>query len=281
MSIAITGITGQVGGALARLLRAQGHAVRGVLRDRSKSAAWLAQGATVALADMADAGALTAAFTGADHVFVLLPPNFDPSPGFPETRAIVAALDTALRATRPASIVCISTVGAQATQENLLSQLGLLERTLGELPLPITFLRPAWYLENVRWDLAPARATGVVPSFLQPVDRAIPMVATADVAAVAAELLLAPARGRRVVELEGPARISPDDLAGLLSHAVGRPVRMSAVPRARWHELLVSQGMRNPAPRIRMLDGFNDGWIDFASSPRKGTTTAAEVVQSL
>jgi hypothetical protein len=28
-----------------------------------------------------------------------------------------------------------------------------------------------------------------------------------------------------------------------------------------------SQGMRNPMPRIRMLDGFNEGWICFEGSP--------------
>src|SRR5260370_12157174 len=28
--------------------------------------------------------------------------------------------------------------------------------------LPITFLRPAWYMENAVWDLNPARDTGVI-----------------------------------------------------------------------------------------------------------------------
>jgi hypothetical protein len=38
---------------------------------------------------------------------------------------------------------------------------------------------------------------------------------------------------------------------------------MEAVPRESWEDLFRSQGMKNPIPRIRMLDGFNEGWIDF------------------
>ena len=38
---------------------------------------------------------------------------------------------------------------------------------------------------------------------------------------------------------------------------------MDAVPRETWEQLFRSQGMKNPTPRIRMLDGFNDGWIEF------------------
>jgi hypothetical protein len=42
--------------------------------------------------------------------------------------------------------------------------------------------------------------------------------------------------------------------------------------------------MRNPAPRIRMLDGFNAGWIEFHDGGRKaikGQTNAAAVVAAL
>jgi hypothetical protein len=40
-------------------------------------------------------------------------------------------------------------------------------------------------------------------------------------------------------------------------------VRIDAVPRESWGALFRSQGMRNPIPRIQMLDGFNEGWIVF------------------
>jgi NAD(P)H dehydrogenase (quinone) len=242
---------------------------------------WAQQGCEVALARMDDPDALRRAFAGAEAVFVLLPPNFDPSPGFTETRQFVAALRSSLEKARPGRIVCISAVGAQAREENLLSQLGILEQGLSDLVLPITFLRPAWYMENAVWDLKPARDTGVIQSFLQPLDKAIPMVATADVGRVAAELLREQWQGHRVVELEGPRRISPNDIAASFARLLNRSVRASIVARNTWEALFRSQGMKNPTPRIRMLDGFNEGWLAFEHDTRKGRVELDTVLRTL
>ena len=187
---AITGITGKVGGAAARSLLSAGRRVRAVVRDADKGRFWSDLGCEVAIAEMEDAQALTRAFTDVTGVFVLPPPSFDPEPGFPEARTVISAVRRALDATRPAKIVCLSTIGAQAAQSNLLSQRTLMEEALSTLPLPITFLRPAWFMENLSWDVAQARDQGVISCFLQPLDKAMPMVATADVGRVAAELLL-------------------------------------------------------------------------------------------
>lgn len=280
---AITGITGQVGGAVARALIDNGQQVRAVVRDAEKGAAWARKGCEVAVADLDDVAALKKAFAGAEGVFFLLPPVFDPSPDFGEARHVIAAVREALDAARPAKVVSLSTIGAQALQPNLLQQHQLQEKSLGTLPLPITFLRAAWFMENAAWDVAPARTTGVIPSFLYPLDKPVPMVATEDIGRVAAELLQETWQGRRVVELEG-ARLSPNDVAAAFARVLGRDVRMDAVPRATWEALFRSQGMKNPVPRAQMLDGFNEGWIDFegnASSTRKGTVSLDTVLQAL
>jgi uncharacterized protein YbjT (DUF2867 family) len=104
---AVTGITGKVGGVVARTLLAAGKDVRAVVRDAGKAAAWNGRGCKTALAEMNDVHALQQAFAGVEAVFVLLPPNFDPAPGFPESRRIIAALNRALETTRPARVVCI------------------------------------------------------------------------------------------------------------------------------------------------------------------------------
>ena len=89
------------------------------------------------------------------------------------------------------------------------------------------------------------------------------MVATANVGRVAAELLQEAGTGQRVVELEGPSRTAPRDVAATFERILGHPVRVGAVPRETWASLFQSQGMRYPMPRIQMLEGFNEGWIDF------------------
>jgi uncharacterized protein YbjT (DUF2867 family) len=281
---AITGITGKVGGVVARLLLASGHDVRAVVRDEAKGAAWAKQGCEVAIADVNDVDALQQAFSGTEGVFVLLPPNFDPSPGFPESRKAIATLRAALAAAKPAKVVVLSTIGAQATQSNLLSQLGIMEQELGTLPMPVAFLRAAWFMENAAWDVTPARESGIVPSFLQPLDKPVPMVATADIGQVAKELLLDSWTGRRVIELEGATRITPNDIAETFTRLLGRKVSMQIVPRDTWEDLFRSQGMKNPLPRIQMIDGFNEEWIRFeggSAESRKGRVSLDTVIRGL
>jgi uncharacterized protein YbjT (DUF2867 family) len=124
----------------------------------------------------------------------------------------------------------------------------------------------------------------VIHSFLQPIDKAWPMVAARDVGRAAAKLLQEAWSGVRVVDLEGPRRLSPNDLAAAFAHVLGRPVRAVPVPRDSWETLFRSQGMHHPTPRMRMLDGFNEGWIRFADNGRgalKGETDAAQVIAEL
>jgi uncharacterized protein YbjT (DUF2867 family) len=281
---AITGITGKVGGALARALLADIRPVRAVVRDLEKGRFWAAQGCEIAQAAMEDPASLTAAFTGADGVFILPPSEFDPAPGFPEARAVIATVKAALESARPNKVLCLSTIGVQATKSNLLTQRTLMEQALRELPMAITFLRPGWFMENAAWDVASARDQGMIASFLQPLDKLVPMIATADIGQVASELLQQTWTGKRVVELEGPKRVSPQDLGATFAQILGHDVHVEAVPRETWQTLFESQGMRHPLPRMEMLDGFNEGWIDFEGGQAntiKGKVQLRTVLQEL
>jgi uncharacterized protein YbjT (DUF2867 family) len=281
---AITGISGKVGGALAATLLEMGQPVRAVVRNPRNGTQWAERGCGVAIAAMTDADALGRAFEGAEGVFILPPSEFDPAPGFPEAREVIDAVMSALTRARPRKVVCLSTIGAQAEQVNLLTQRTLMEKALGTLSIPVAFLRPGWFMENAAWDVPSARDEGVIRSFLQPLDKAIPMVATDDVGRVAAHLLLEDWQGARVVELEGPSRVSPDDIAKAFSQILGKPVHAEAVERESWGALFKSQGMKDPMPRIQMLDGFNEGWIDFeghGDAIIKGRVELSAVVRKL
>jgi NAD(P)H dehydrogenase (quinone) len=66
--------------------------------------------------------------------------------------------------------------------------------------------------------------------------------------------------------------------------ANGRRVRAEAVPRETWESLFISQGMKNPTLRIQMLDGFNEGRIEFETGKtgsRKGKVALETVLQKL
>jgi NAD(P)H dehydrogenase (quinone) len=279
----VTGITGNVGGEVARRLLAAHLPVRGIVRDVRKGATWAERGCEPCSADINDAAALSNAFRGAEGVFILVPPNFDPSPDFREAIATAAALSSALEVARPKKVVYLSTIGAQASRSNLLSQHTIIEQALRKLPVPITFLRPGWFMENSAWEVAPAK-NGVISCFLQPLDKPVPMVATSDVGRVAAELLQETSNGHSVVELEGPHRVSPNEIAATFAKLLGHPVKAEAVPRDTWESLFKSQEMKNPTPRIQMLDGFNEGWIEFErgeAGSRKGNVALETVLRKL
>jgi NAD(P)H dehydrogenase (quinone) len=280
----ITGITGKVGGILARKLLEAGQPVRAVVRDGTKGLVWANKGCEVAIAEMEDAKALAKAFAGSEAVFILPPPEFDPEPGYPEAQKVINSVATALKAARPDRVLCLSTIGADASENNLLTQHTMMEEVLSGLSMPVTFLRPGWFLENSLWDIASARHEGVIRSFLIPADRPITMVATEDIGRIAAELIQQAWYGKRVVELEGPAPVSPNDLAKAFANALGHPVRVEIELRETWETLFRGQGMKNPLPRMRMLDGFNEGWIDFPGNgdlALMGTVSADTVIESL
>jgi NAD(P)H dehydrogenase (quinone) len=280
---AVTGITGKVGGQVARDLLAKGHEVRAIVRTRAKGEEWAALGCEITIASMDEAAALAEAFRDMEGVFLMTPPNYDPESGFPDTQRNAAAIREAIEESHPGKIIFLSTVGAQVAEPNLLNNSGITETMLRTVSVPVAFLRAAWFMENATWDVDAAK-TGVVHSFLQPLDHRIPMVATEDIAQTAADLLNETWEGTRVVELEGPERYSADDVAAALAGALGTPVRNEVVPRATWEDLFRTQGMQNPLPRVRMLDGFNEGWIEFEFGPdgsRKGSTTLEAALRSL
>ena len=280
---AITGITGKVGAAVARSLLSADQSVRAVVRDRGKGIAWAQLGCDLAVAELSDTAALTAAFEGTAGVLVLLPPVFDPAPGFPEASGVIESVRAAVTRAKPERVVALSTIGADAPHPNLLNVLGRMEEVLSSLPMPVTFLRAAWFMENAAWDVSSAKA-GLIQSYLQPLDRAFPMISSDDVGRAAAALLQERWDGKRVVELEAAQRISPNAVAAAFAKALGHAVRSEVVPRDRWESSFRAQGMKNPTPRMQMIDGFNAGWIDFpdhGAHARKGSIGIDQAIATL
>ena len=78
--------------------------------------------------------------------------------------------------------------------------------------------------------------------------------------------------------------MTPNEIAATFAKLLGRPVRAEEVPRETWESLFKSQGMRNPTPRIKILDGFNDGWIELEdghAGSLKGSLALETVLQTL
>jgi NAD(P)H dehydrogenase (quinone) len=146
-----------------------------------------------------------------------------------ENRRMLAALTTSLQAAGVLKVVYVSSVGAQHDHGlGAIGKLHELEQTFGQLAIPTAAIRAAWFMENVQGLIGPARQSGLVPSLLSPPDRAIPMVATADIGQLAASTLLKTWAGPRVLELAGP--YSPHDVTAALSFLLDQHLRTVVVP---------------------------------------------------
>jgi uncharacterized protein YbjT (DUF2867 family) len=277
----VAGITGKVGGAAARLLLEEGHGVRALVRNPARAAEWVAKGVDVRQGDLNDAEALAAALEGVEGAFVMMPPNFAPQPGYPEAKAIVAALAEALDKAKPARVVALSSVGSEKTSGlGLITTTHLLEEGLKDLPCPTALVRAGSFIENALGGLDTAEATGVYYSFYQPIDRAVPTIATVDIGAEVAKLLTGSWSGKKIVELGSP--VTADEMAAGMGEVLGREVKAQAIPREQWAAIIEGFGM--PAGTTwayeEMLDSVNSGWIDFGVAGTEsvaGTTTPAEV----
>jgi uncharacterized protein YbjT (DUF2867 family) len=277
----IAGITGKVGGAAARRLLDEGHAVRALVRDPRKAAAWAERGVDVREGNLNDADAVAAALDGVAGAFLMLPPVMAPAPDHPEARALIDSFRPALHRAPPPRLVLLSSIGSERTSGlGLITSTHLLEQGLGELPFPVAIVRAGAFLENLAHGLERADATGFLDTFLAPTDRPVPMIATADIGAEVARLLAGGWSGRKVIELG--TRVSPDDAARAMGEALGRPVQARAIPRERWAATLEAMGLPpgGTGPYEEMEDAFNSGWIDFGvpgTEPVAGTTTPAQV----
>jgi NAD(P)H dehydrogenase (quinone) len=282
---AVMGITGNVGGAVANTLLQHGKKVRGIVRDDSKALAWKDKGVELVTANYDDH--LTAAFTGVEGVFCMIPPNMVPDPGFPDSVARIAAIKKAVLVAKPPRAVFLSSIGGEKSSGlGLVTTTHLLEEELGSTGVPSAFLRAGSFMENIVHSIPAARTTGKYFAFYQPLDHPFPLVATDDIGRIGAETLLQNWQGNRFIEVSGPTYYSSNDVAAALGKALDRAVTGVAVPRETWVDTLAQNGM--PADRsgayIEMTDSFNSRWIDFGAPGTehvKGTIDLVTVVKSL
>jgi uncharacterized protein YbjT (DUF2867 family) len=264
---AITGVTGHVGGAVARALLAAGAPVRAVVRDREKGRAWTEAGAEVAVADFADRAALTSAFHGCRGAFVMLPTvaTLDDA----GHRALADSIGAGVADSRIPHVVALSSVGADLPEgTGPIRWLHHLENRLRTTGTALTAIRSPHFQEKVETVLGAVLGEGVFP-VLGDADTPIEMVATRDVGAAAAEALLSPPRADEVVGLDAPA-YSERQVAAELAAVLGRPAQVVTIPRSGWLAALTDAGV--PAALAAELVELHAAEQDGLLQPRSDRT---------
>lgn len=284
---AILGATGNTGRIVAEALLAAGEEVRALVRSEDKGAALAAKGAEVRVVDVDDEASLRAGLAGARGAYLLLPPPDMSQGGFLASRAAVAKrIADAVAASELEHVVLLSSVGAQhAEGTGVIRSLHDAEARLLATGVPATFVRAAYFMENWGSVLPAAKGDGVLPQMLGDARAPVPMVATPDIGRIAAEALLEGPRAAGVVELEGPARYAPTDVAAAVRRRLGREVRAIDVPFEAQVPTFQSFGMSEDVASLftEMNRGIASGHVGFTDEGRhvRGTTTIDDVLGAL
>jgi uncharacterized protein YbjT (DUF2867 family) len=262
---AVAGVSGHTGKVVADTLQAKGQPIRVIVRDEKKGVSWKGRGAEVGLANLDDEAALARALSGTKGAYVLLPPDAATTDFFGSRAKMIEAIGrAAVRAGVP-HLVFLSSIGAHLPKGH--GPIGApyrAERRFETLGIGTTFVRAAYFLENYGGALAPARNDGVLPSFL-PTNFTHAVVATTDIGRTAAQALLDGPRGRRVIELSGPADVTPADIAAALTDLLGRSVKVVEAPLDAVVPAFMSFGMSQHMAEIyrEMYAGFIAGGITW------------------
>lgn len=281
--IAVMGASGNTGRGVAEALLARGDKVRALARDAGKLAPLAARGAEVAAGDAADATFLTRAFTGAEAVYTLIPPD----PRAPDFRAyqdrIGEATARALRDARVPRVVFLSSVGADVPSGNgPIAGLHAQEARLRALGVDVLMLRAGYFFENLHATLPLVKHQGINGGALGP-DVRIPMIATRDIGAAAAAAIGGrDFTGVAIRELLGPRDLGMAEATRILGRAIGKPdLAYVQFPYEAFEAALVQAGLSQDLARLygEMSRGFNEGRLRPVA-PRSAASTTPTTLES-
>jgi uncharacterized protein YbjT (DUF2867 family) len=224
-AVAVVGATGKVGHELAAQLLARGVPVRALGRNPEKLADLTARGAEPRSPDVHDVKAVAEALRGVHALFAMIPPNIGHAEPREDQRQVADAIAAGLQVARVRHVVTLSSLGADlAAGTGPIAGLRAMEERFNRVPgLNVVHLRAAYHYENLLASIPLIKSAGVNGGIIRP-DVPIPMVATRDIAAAAADLLSTLAfTGQRVMELPGPRDYTMAETARIIGAAIGRP----------------------------------------------------------
>lgn len=261
MTILVTGSTGTIGSQVLAFLDGHGAEVRALTRSPEKVD--FPADVTAVKGDLSEVDSVRAALDGVTTLF-LLAPNA-PDELTQAMLALNAARDMGVR-----GIVYLSVFkgGAYADVPHFASKMTV-ERMIEAYDLPVTILRPAYFMQNDMRQKDALLGGGV---YDMPVGtKGISMVDIRDIGEAAAKELLRRERAsvplpHEIYELVGPDALTGEALAALWSDVLGRPIRYGGDDLERLEQRLKAFGPAWLADdmKLMMRRYQNDGAVATA-----------------
>jgi uncharacterized protein YbjT (DUF2867 family) len=226
--ILVTGATGTIGADLVRRLADAGAPFRVMCRRPEQAADFGARGIDAVVGDFTDPDSLRAAVAGCEQLFLLPPVT-------PDLDLHAQATIEAARATGVRHVVKVSASDARLSSPvPWAAAHARADRHLADSGLAWTLLRATAFMDNLA-QTAPLVRHGLLPGTSR--DGATTWVATSDIAAAAARVLLDPTThggtgedGRDYL-LTGTAPLSYPAIAEVMTAELGHRVRYLHLPR--------------------------------------------------
>ena len=274
----ILGATGHTGSVIANVLLDMGKKVRVVGRDEKKLTPFVSRGAEAFAADVLDKEALCRAFDGAEAVYSLTPPNLTSSNLRAYQDQVIDTVASALETTGVKYAVTLSSFGADKPDKTgPVAGLHYMETRFAKISgLNALHLRAGYFMENTLPQVEILQQFGMMAGPVNG-DLKLPMIATRDIGAAAADALLRlNFTGQQTRELLGQRDISYNEVARVVGAAIGRPaLAYIQLPAEQVIMAMAQMGIsKNVANLIcEMSDALNSGHMRAMEARTAANTT--------
>jgi uncharacterized protein YbjT (DUF2867 family) len=262
--IVITAPTGKIGHQVLADVLTGDQPVRVIARDPAKLPADVRDRVEVVQGSHGDPEVVVRAFDGADALFWLLPTD----------RQAASAEEAYVGFTRPAAeamrsqgvkrVVDVSAVGRNtkyADQAGYVTASLAMDDLIAETGVAFRALTMPGFMDNLLRQVRVIKEQGVFFDVTSP-DITAPTVATRDIAAVAARLLLDTTwTGQEEVPVLGPEDLSNNDMAAVISEVLQTPVRYQQIPSQAFKDQLTGNGVS---------DAMAQGMLDMLIAKENG-----------
>ena len=250
--IVILGATGTVGSKISENLLNEGHQVTVIARHAERLEKFRSMGAEIIAGDVNDVETLTNAFKNADSAFVLIPDNVKAENTRAYQRQVTGKLIEVIEKSGIKYIVNMSSLGSHMHEGNgMMGGTGEQEVRLNQLAdVNVLHIRSAYFMENFLRTIPLVKNKGINGTATDG-DHSIPMVATKDVAKIAASHLAnLDFNGKSVHAVMGPRNYTMREFTTIVGKAIGN----SDLP---YVKIPVEQ-----AKQIFLSNGFAEDFVD-------------------
>lgn len=274
----VTGATGNTGSVVVNHLLAAGKKVRGISRSGGHLQPMAEKGVEPFVCDLTDREALAEAFTGAEGVYVMSPPDPTRTDFRAHQDAVTDSVASALERSEVTHAVMLSSIGAdKAEKTGPVVGLHRMEDRLNRIAgLNVLHLRAGYFMENTLMQAELIQNTGLAMGPLLP-ELKVPMIATRDIGSAAAEALLKlDFSSHSTRELLGPADITMQEVATAFGRAIGMPgLKYVQPPEDEVRAGMLQMGMSADLVRLilEMTTALNNGFMKALESRNPQNTT--------